>query len=401
MTPVLGSLLSLLTVSAVVLLVPVLAGLLGTHRRTHLALEDSTRRVRLVIAASVVGLAALGVAALLGAGPAAALSVAGILAGAVLAWSPMAGSWAVRGVVAWALLFAGALAVLGWLVEQMLASSMSPTELVISGVAWGFLLLSLSRVQRYARDLIGAHAGLGRQTWGRRRRISLLRPALSLVVLFAAGGAVGLAANHTGPARGRVPQAGLPGSGTSEVAAAVPVSAPTVTRGGTSRPMTAEAERAALAALSGGDPVLDTPRLRAPTPVATLSALGAVTGTGASPSTSVRAEGPSAAASAGTGSASTDAGTRDGAAAVAPTPTRLVTRSPATNAGTPTAHRASRKTSIASATGGPGPDTSAGAASVPVSGVPASPGPVIPDASTTPRPRHNTGACDATAGAAH
>ena len=53
--------------------------------------------------------------------------VAVVLAGSVLAWAPLSSSWAVRGVVMWALLVTGAIGFIGSLVQQLVASSMSLT----------------------------------------------------------------------------------------------------------------------------------------------------------------------------------------------------------------------------------------------------------------------------------
>jgi hypothetical protein len=238
---VLDSALWLLTMTAVVLLVPACAALLGVERHRHLApSEDTSRRVRLVVAATLVGLAALGVSALLDAEPLTAVVVAVVLAGSVLAWAQMSSTWAVRGVVMWALLVTGAVAFLAWLAQQMASSDMDAAQLVVAAAAGLLLVLVLSRGQRYVRASIGAHAGL--ESGSGRAPLPVLRPLGTLVALLAAGGVV-VAVAEDGPGTpGPDPQAGGSGTGTvtegspsggstSSAPPSAPSSAPTPTLG--------------------------------------------------------------------------------------------------------------------------------------------------------------------------
>lgn len=222
---VFDSVLWLLTLTAVVLLVPAFAALLGVERRRHVApAEDSTRRQRLVGAAVIVALGALVVAALLNADPVPATVVAVVLAGSVLAWAPLSSSWAVRGVVMWALLVTGAIGLIGSLVQQLVASSMSLTEVLVTGGVGAVLLFALARGQRYVREGITAQAGL--QTVEGRPPVPVLRPLVSLAVLLAASGAVVAVTDNGTEPSGRGPQAGV--SATSAQTTTVPsTSAPT------------------------------------------------------------------------------------------------------------------------------------------------------------------------------
>ena len=286
----LSSVLSLLTVSAVVLVLPVFAGLLGMQRHRHLAVgEEMSRRVRLGVAATLVGLSALGLAVVLDAQPVPAAVVAVLMAGAVLAWAPLTGSWAVRGVVVWALLVTAAVGLLAWLVERMVTSTLPAVWLAVSATAWLLLLVSMVRVQRYARDLISAQAGL-RTLSRRHKRISLVRPAVSLVVLFAAGGVVAVATTHGAtPGRGRAPQAGMPGT------YGVPPVAPSLTTAGPST----DAINLAAAIWRRGIPGLDArpraaatifgPSVLGPTSVGPTAVVPPLSGSGATSSTATTA----------------------------------------------------------------------------------------------------------------
>ncbi|MGH3363957.1 MAG: hypothetical protein ACRDOW_04445, partial [Nocardioidaceae bacterium] len=222
------SVLWLLTLTAVVLLVPAFAALLGVERRRHVApAEDSTRRQRLVLAAIIVALGALAVAALLNADPVPATLVAVVLAGSVLAWAPLSSSWAVRGVVMWALLVTGAIGFIGSLVQQLVASSMSLTEVLVTSGVGVVLLFALARGQRYVREGITAQAGLQTGLEG-RPPVPVLRPLVSLAVLLAASGVVVAVTNNGTEPTGRGPQAGV--SATSAQTTNVPTtSAPTAT----------------------------------------------------------------------------------------------------------------------------------------------------------------------------
>jgi hypothetical protein len=214
--PVLGSVLVLLAVTAAVLLVPALVGLLGVERHRHLAeTEDTTRRLRLVLAATLVGLASLLVVALAGGGVLAASVVAVVLAGSVLVWAPLSHTWAVRGVVVWALVVSGAAGLMGWFAYTFATSGPSALEWVLGGAAWLLLLLVLARLQRLVRRLIAGRSGLVADA--ATRHTPLLRPALSLAALLATSGVVvAVASGNGGPAEeARTPQAGLPDTSTS------------------------------------------------------------------------------------------------------------------------------------------------------------------------------------------
>ncbi len=256
----LDSALWLLTMTAVVLLVPAFAALLGVERHRHLApSEDTSRRVRLVVAATLVGLAALGVSALLDAEPLTAVVVAVVLAGSVLAWAQMSSTWAVRGVVMWALLVTGAVAFLAWLTQQMVASDMDTAQLVVAAASGLLLVLVLSRGQRYVRESIGAHAGL--QAGSGRAPLPVLRPLGTLVALLAAGGVVVAVAEDGPGTQGSGPQAGTSATGavtegspsggsTSSAPPSAPSSAPTPTLG--LAPVAPVAPSAVDAGLVGG-----------------------------------------------------------------------------------------------------------------------------------------------------
>jgi hypothetical protein len=213
---VLGSVLALLAVTAAALLVPALVGLMGVERHRHLAeAEDTTRRLRLVLAAILVGLASLIVVAQVGGDPLTAALIAVVLAGSVLVWAPLTRSWAVRGVVVWAILVSGAVGLLGWLAHSLAASSPSAAAWLLGGTLWLLLLLALARLQRYARAAIAGQAGL--LPGASATPTPLLRPAVSLAALLAASGVVvAIASGNGGPVQeGRPPQAGLPGSSTT------------------------------------------------------------------------------------------------------------------------------------------------------------------------------------------
>lgn len=181
----LGSLFLTLAVSAVVPLVVASVVLPPAGRHAHVAVSGaSTRRVRLAAAAAGLALCGLGTAALLGAGPVAAMVVAVVLAGSMLAWSGLdGGSWAVRGVVVWALAVTVAAGLLGWVGHRVLDST-SAVGTAVGGVAWVVLLLSMTRLGRYFRERIGERA---------RREVSDAaerqpRPLAAALALLAASG---------------------------------------------------------------------------------------------------------------------------------------------------------------------------------------------------------------------
>ena len=86
--------------AAVVLLLPATAAMF-TVRQSRRS-KAATGPNRAAVAAVVTALLALAVAALMGSTPAAATGIAVVLGGSVLAWQPVARTWAARGLVAWA-----------------------------------------------------------------------------------------------------------------------------------------------------------------------------------------------------------------------------------------------------------------------------------------------------------
>ncbi len=181
----LGSLFLTLAFSAVVPLVLASVALPPAGRHAHIAVSGaSTRRVRLAAAAAGLALCGLGTAALLGAGPVPAMVVAVVLAGSMLAWSGLdGGSWAVRGVVVWALVVTVAVGMLGWVGHRVLAST-SALGTAVGGVAWVVLLLSMTRLGRYARERIGERARRDASDQAERQP----RPLAAALALLAASG---------------------------------------------------------------------------------------------------------------------------------------------------------------------------------------------------------------------
>ncbi len=156
-----GSLLSLLVTTAAVLLVPAYAGVLRLQRHAHRAGADrSSQRQRLAIAASLVALAALGVSAVLGAGAIDAAMTSAVLAGSVLAWGSLLGSWAIRGVVVWGLTVAAALSSLAWVLHRLVVASLSPTETALGAAAWLALVGVLTRERATVQGWVGARSAL-------------------------------------------------------------------------------------------------------------------------------------------------------------------------------------------------------------------------------------------------
>lgn len=209
----LGSLLSTLTVSALVLLVPASVGLLTMGRHAHVAVVDaSTRRVRLVVAATLVGLGALGVSALMGVGPFPALLVGSLLAGSVLAWSRRLRTWEIRGIVAWAMSSTGVVAFVGWIAERIATTSVTAVDRVVGGAAWLVLLFAVVRLGGFARGRLAGLAVRGEASDEQPERAGLPVPAT--LALVASAGVVAAVAG--GPWPGHAPS---PVAGTSSGAA--------------------------------------------------------------------------------------------------------------------------------------------------------------------------------------
>ena len=167
----------LLTVSAVILLVPAFVGLLGVEKHRHLAQsEDSGRWARVAVAATVVGLAALATAAVLGADAVPALAVAVVLSVSVLVWAPLSRSWAVRGVVVWALLVMAVLGFMAWLAQQIWVSSLSPAER--RGLGWTAAAALLCAAPVHAADPAGDAWAAGPQERKEERAMREIEVAL-------------------------------------------------------------------------------------------------------------------------------------------------------------------------------------------------------------------------------
>jgi len=211
------------TLSAVTLVVPAGVALVRFRRHAHVAEADrSTRLVRLVVAATVVGLGALVVTAVAGSGPPLASVTALVLAGAVLASAPAASTWAVRGVVTWALITTGAVAFLGWLAHRMLVAPVSATELAVGGAAWSLASLALIRLRGHVRGWAASRASgstamdsvTGPGPVGSQRRavlwLAALGAASTVAVVVSTGG--------LGPTQARPTQAGQSGSAATDPA---------------------------------------------------------------------------------------------------------------------------------------------------------------------------------------
>ncbi|MGH3364811.1 MAG: hypothetical protein ACRDOW_08780 [Nocardioidaceae bacterium] len=210
----LGSLLSTLTVSALVLLVPASVGLLTMGRHAHVAVVDaSTRRVRLVMAATLIGLGALGVSALMGVGPFPALLVGSLLAGSVLAWSRRLRTWEIRGIVAWAMSSTGVVALVGWIAERIATTSVTVVDRVVGGAAWLVLLFAVVRLGSFARGRLAGLAVRGEASDEQPERAGLPVPAT--LALVASAGVVAAVAGGPWPGHAPSPVAGT-SSGASD-----------------------------------------------------------------------------------------------------------------------------------------------------------------------------------------
>jgi hypothetical protein len=172
------------------------------------------------VAATVVGLGALAVTAVAGSGPALASLTALVLAAAVLASAPATPSWAVRGVVTWALVATGAVGGLGWLAHRMLVTPLSATELAVSGAAWSLALLALMPLRGHTRGWVGSRAGRATAAGedpGPGPVGSPHRAALWLAALGVAGTvAVVVSSGGLGPTQTRPTQAGPSGSASAD-----------------------------------------------------------------------------------------------------------------------------------------------------------------------------------------
>lgn len=156
----LGSWLSWLTATATVLLVPALVALLRVDRHAHKApLRGLERRIALVAGTTLVAVAALPVAALLGAGGLGAVLVAVVLGVSVLGSARSRDRWAVRGIVAWGLLLTGVVAALLWFGSFVLATPTSTAAGSALGGLWGLTAWGAFCLRRPVERWLGARAG--------------------------------------------------------------------------------------------------------------------------------------------------------------------------------------------------------------------------------------------------
>jgi hypothetical protein len=156
---VLDSLLLALTVTAVALLAPAHVALRRTGRHAHVGERgDSARRVRVVAAATVLGLASLGISALTGAGPAPSVVVAVVVAGGVVVNARLHRSWAVRGLAVWTLVVVAGLGLVAWLLHRTLVSAPSAPVIMTAGPAWLVLVYAVLRLRGPLRGRVEALA---------------------------------------------------------------------------------------------------------------------------------------------------------------------------------------------------------------------------------------------------
>ncbi|MFZ5846657.1 MAG: hypothetical protein ACOYX5_04655 [Actinomycetota bacterium] len=256
-----GSQLLLLALSAAVLLVPAALSLLAVERRRHLAaLEGTTRRVRMVVAATGAGLGALLISALARAGPVSSVVTAVVVAAALLCWTPLTRSWQGRGVVTWALAVIAAVAMLAWLLFEIL-TELSGGEMFAPLVSWGLLVAVLLGVRRWLWGVVGARARIATGPGG--------------------GGARGV---PSGPRSGPEHSAGVPGAlaGTVALVVAGVVAVAAVTDGSGLVRWVSPPEAASIGTSEGTDRAVSsetpTPTTQAPTTAApTSSASGQTT----------------------------------------------------------------------------------------------------------------------------
>jgi cellulose synthase/poly-beta-1,6-N-acetylglucosamine synthase-like glycosyltransferase len=120
--------------ASVVLLVPATIGAFtvrNTGRR-----RPATPASRAVLGALLVGVLAVGIAALLGRGPIEAAGTGGLLALSVLIWIPAGRDWATRGLLAWALSLDVGLGYLGYVLLWMLGADLSVGEWIGGALLW-------------------------------------------------------------------------------------------------------------------------------------------------------------------------------------------------------------------------------------------------------------------------
>ncbi|HEU4513548.1 MAG TPA: hypothetical protein VFR87_10630 [Nocardioidaceae bacterium] len=157
----LGSWLFWLTATATVLLAPSLVALLRVDRHSHKAPPRGLeRRVGLVAGTTVVAVAALLVAALLGADGPGSVLVAVALGASVLGAARRRNAWAVRGVVTYGLLVAGTVATLLWSGYRVLTPPGSVLSGLLLGGLWGLAAWGAVRLRQSVEGWLGARAAL-------------------------------------------------------------------------------------------------------------------------------------------------------------------------------------------------------------------------------------------------
>ena len=118
--------------------------------------------VTAVSGAVVTALAALGVARLLGTGPAPATVIAVGLGASVLLWLPVGRAWDVRGLVAWAVTLDTGLLYLAFVAIWTLTAGAGPLTVVVSAALWCLELFVLLLGAGYVWELVDV---LARRCW--------------------------------------------------------------------------------------------------------------------------------------------------------------------------------------------------------------------------------------------
>lgn len=146
--------------ASVALLVPATIGLFtvrGTRQR-----RAATTWARGALAATALALGGLAAGALAGLEPAVATGFALLLGASVLAWVPVAGHWAARGLVAWALTIDVALAYLAFVVHWTATAGLGPAGTAASTVLLLLEAFMLLIGAGYVWELVDV---LARRTW--------------------------------------------------------------------------------------------------------------------------------------------------------------------------------------------------------------------------------------------
>jgi cellulose synthase/poly-beta-1,6-N-acetylglucosamine synthase-like glycosyltransferase len=151
-------LLSAVLLLSVLLLVPatVLVFTVGTGPGAPMSF------VRALGAAVGVALTALAAGALLQVGPVGSGVAAVVMGASVLAWTPLAGPWAVRGLVAWALTLVAGTAYLLYVLAWTFTSDLSPLALVSSLLLWVLEVFVFAIGVAYVWEFVDV---VGRRVW--------------------------------------------------------------------------------------------------------------------------------------------------------------------------------------------------------------------------------------------